>query len=86
MPAMRLSDRVAQQLLELIQTTQRSRAAPSCPRSGRCRSNWRVAHRAAREAIQKLASRGVLESRLAQAPFCASVQGMARPGRGPDSL
>ncbi|WP_347613975.1 GntR family transcriptional regulator, partial [Comamonas thiooxydans] len=63
MPAIRLSDRVAQQLLELIQSTQLQSGA-KLPTERALAEQLGVSRTALREAIQKLASRGVLESRV----------------------
>ena len=68
MPAMRLSDRVAQQLLELIQTTQLQSGA-KLPTERALSEQLGVSRTALREAIQKLASRGVLESRVGSGTF-----------------
>lgn len=68
MPVMRLSDRVAQQLLELIQTTQLQSGA-KLPTERALSEQLGVSRTALREAIQKLASRGVLESRVGSGTF-----------------
>ena len=68
MPVMRLSDRVAQQLLELIQTTQLQSGA-KLPTERVLSEQLGVSRTALREAIQKLASRGVLESRVGSGTF-----------------
>ena len=68
MPALRLSDRVAQQLLELIQSTQLQSGA-KLPTERALAEQLGVSRTALREAIQKLASRGVLESRVGSGTF-----------------
>jgi GntR family L-lactate dehydrogenase operon transcriptional regulator len=71
MPAIRLSDRVAQQLLELIQSTQLQSGA-KLPTERALAEQLGVSRTALREAIQKLASRGVLESRVGAGTFVGS--------------
>ena len=71
MPAIRLSDRVAQQLLELIQSTQLQSGA-KLPTERALAEQLGVSRTAQREAIQKLASRGVLESRVGAGTFVGS--------------
>ena len=68
MPALRLSDRVAQQLLELIQTTQ-LQSGERLPTERVLAEQMGVSRTALREAIQKLSSRGVLESRVGAGTF-----------------
>ena len=65
---MRLSDRVAQQLLELIQTAQ-LQSGEKLPTERALAEQLGVSRTALREAIQKLASRGVLESRVGAGTF-----------------
>lgn len=73
MPAPRLSDRVAQQLLELIQSTQ-LQGGDKLPTERALAEQLGVSRTALREAIQKLASRGVLESRVGSGTFVGSHQ------------
>jgi L-lactate permease len=80
MPAIRLSDRVAQQLLELIQSTQLQSGA-KLPTERALAEQLGVSRTALREAIQKLASRGVLESRVGAGTFVGSRAAVARTSR-----
>jgi GntR family L-lactate dehydrogenase operon transcriptional regulator len=68
MSAMRLSDRIAQQLLELIQSTQ-LQSGEKLPTERALAEQLGVSRTALREAIQKLSSRGVLESRVGAGTF-----------------
>ena len=73
MPAPRLSDRVAQSLLELIQTTP-LQPGERLPTERALAERMGVSRTALREAIQKLSTRGVLESRVGAGTFvCARV-------------
>lgn len=71
MSAMRLSDRVAQQLLELIQSTP-LQSGERLPTERALAEQLGVSRTALREAIQKLSSRGVLESRVGAGTFVCS--------------
>ena len=68
MSALRLSDRVAQQVLELIQTTP-LQTGDKLPTERVLAEQLGVSRTALREAIQKLGSRGVLESRVGAGTF-----------------
>ena len=68
MSALRLSDRVVQQVLELIQTTP-LQTGDKLPTERVLAEQLGVSRTALREAIQKLGSRGVLESRVGAGTF-----------------
>lgn len=68
MPALRLSDRVAQQLLELIQKDQLQHGE-RLPTERALSEQMGVSRTALREAIQKLSSQGILESRVGAGTF-----------------
>ncbi len=68
MPALRLSDRVAQQVLDLIQSTS-LQPGSKLPTERVLAEQLGVSRTALREAIQKLGSRGVLESRVGAGTF-----------------
>ena len=70
-PALRLSDRVAQQLLDLIQTTSLQTGA-KLPTERALAEQLGVSRTALREAIQKLSSRGVLESRVGAGTYVSA--------------
>ena len=70
-PALRLSDRVAQQLLDLIQTTSLQTGA-KLPTERALAEQLGVSRTALREAIQKLSSRGILESRVGAGTYVSA--------------
>ena len=73
MSAPRLSDRVAQQVLDLIQTSS-LQTGDKLPTERALAEQLGVSRTALREAIQRLASRGVLESRVGAGTYvCTPV-------------